>query len=40
MSELEELKSAGYSPSPAADLYCPPDIQAVQQRVEAKRQAE
>jgi hypothetical protein len=37
--ELEELASVGYRPTPN-DLYYPEDIQAAEQRLEAKHQAE
>ena len=37
--ELEELESVGYRPIPN-DLYYPDDIQAAEQRLETKRQAE
>lgn len=37
--ELEELASVGYRPVPN-DLYYPDDVQAAEQRLEAKHQAE
>jgi hypothetical protein len=37
--ELEELESVGYRPTPN-DLYYPYDLQAAEQRLEAKHQAE
>jgi Domain of unknown function (DUF4148) len=37
--ELEELESVGYRPTPNA-IYYPYDVQAAQQRLEAKHQAE
>ena len=37
--ELEELESVGYRPMPN-DLYYPGDVQAAEQRLETKHQAE
>jgi hypothetical protein len=37
--ELQELESVGYRPVPN-DLYYPGDVQAAEQRLEIKRQAE
>ncbi|MGO4813262.1 DUF4148 domain-containing protein [Cupriavidus sp. 2MCAB6] len=38
--ELEELESVGYNPSQGGDSNYPADIQAAEQRLEAKHQAQ